>query len=248
MKKTHIPEERFRLSADRVRRHQFAPLHAPEIDPNSAEPSWEDYQQAFDKGFDEGVTKGHEAGLVSGHEEGLQKGYASGFNQGRIEGQQKGKDSIDEQLNSIMAPLSAMKSLLEEGHTQQVMQQQDLILELVRRVSIQVIRCELTLQPQQILALVEETLAAIPDDPTEVKIHLEPSAVTKLRELAADKIQHWTLVADSNISAGGCRILSDKSDADASMETRLNSCLDQVESHLKSMPINPKTSEASVEA
>ncbi|WP_144212057.1 flagellar assembly protein FliH [Shewanella donghaensis] len=247
MKKTQIPDQRFRLSADRVRCHQFAPLHAPEVDHNAAEPNWQDYQQAFDKGFDEGVEKGHEAGLISGHEEGQQKGYASGFNQGRIEGQQKGKDSIDEQLNSIIAPLSAMKSLLEEGHSQQIMQQQDLILDLVRRVSIQVIRCELTLQPQQILALVEETLAAIPDDPTAVKIHLEPSAVVKLKELAADKIQQWTLVADSNISAGGCRIVSDKSDADASMETRLNACLDQVESHLKSQPKNSQTSEASVE-
>ncbi len=242
MKKSSHSDRRFRLSGERVRRHQFSPLHADELAQNHEEPSWQDYQQAFDKGYDEGVVKGHEAGLVSGHKEGQQSGYAAGFNQGRIEGQLKGKEAIDEQLNNLITPLSAMKSLLEEGHTQQVMQQQELILDLVRRVSIQVIRCELTLQPQQILALVEETLAAIPDAPTDVKIHLEPSAVTQLKDIAADKVQDWTLVPDNTISAGGCRIVGDKSDADASMETRLNACLDQVENHLKRTDIEQQLS------
>ena len=247
MNKSHGSDIRFRLNGERIRRHQFSPLHANETDPVVGEPSWQDYQQAFDKGYDEGVVKGHEAGLVSGHEEGQQSGYAAGFNQGRIEGQHKGKDLIDDQLNQLIAPLAAIKSLLEEGHSQQIMQQQELILDLVRRVSIQVIRCELTLQPQQILALVEETLAAIPDDPTEVKIHLEPTAVNKLKELAADKIQNWTLVADSTISAGGCRIVSEKSDADASMETRLNACLDQVENHLKRTDIEQKLAQSAAQ-
>ncbi len=238
----------WRLTGDHARKHRFSPLITPENSQEQSEGSWQDFQQAFDKGYDEGVQKGHQAGFESGTEEGHQSGYAAGFNQGRIEGQQKGKDSIDADLNNIIAPLGALKSLLEEGHAQQVSQQQSLILELVKRVSLQVIRCELTLQPQQILGLVEETLAALPDDPTEVKIHLEPSAVNKLRELAADKIQDWSLVADASISAGGCRIVSDTSDADASVETRLNTCMAQVEEHLQQTVADSVTpAEAQVE-
>ena len=227
------PLPHWRLTGEHARKHRFSPLVTAENDQPQSEGNWQDFQQAFDKGYDEGVHKGHQAGFESGTEEGHQSGYAAGFNQGRIEGQQKGKDNIDADLNNIIAPLSALKSLLEEGHAEQVSQQQSLILELVKRVSLQVIRCELTLQPQQILGLVEETLAALPDDPTEVKIHLEPSAVNKLRELAADKIQDWSLVADASISAGGCRIVSATSDADASVETRLNTCMTQVETHLQ---------------
>lgn len=242
-------DPRWRLVGQHPRRHRFSPLVAPQTDDNSEGSNWQDFQQAFDKGYDEGVQKGHQAGFSSGEEEGRQSGYAAGFNQGRIEGQQKGKDNIDEQLNSIIAPLGALKSLLEEGHNQQILQQQSLILDLVRRVSLQVIRCELTLQPQQILNLIEETLAALPDDPTQVKIHLEPSAVDKLKELAADKIHSWTLVADASISAGGCRIVSETSDADASVETRLNRCMAQVEAHLQdSSPADSVTNEADVEA
>lgn len=242
-------DPRWRLMGHHPRRHRFSPLVAPQTDGNSEGANWQDFQQAFDKGYDEGVQKGHQAGFASGEEEGRQAGYAAGFNQGRIEGQQKGKDNIDEQLNSIIAPLGALKSLLEEGHNQQILQQQSLILDLVRRVSLQVIRCELTLQPQQILNLIEETLAALPDDPTQVKIHLEPSAVDKLKELASDKIHSWALVADASISAGGCRIVSETADADASVETRLNRCMAQVEAHLQdSSQADNVTNEADVEA
>ncbi|ABZ78781.1 flagellar assembly protein FliH [Shewanella halifaxensis HAW-EB4] len=242
-------DPRWRLIGHHARRHRFSPLTAP-LDNNGSETAnWQDFQQAFDKGYDEGVQKGHQAGFTSGEEEGRQTGYAAGFNQGRIEGQQKGKDNIDDQLNSIIAPLGALKSLLEEGHNQQILQQQSLILDLVRRVSLQVIRCELTLQPQQILSLIEETLSALPDDPSQVKIHLEPSAVDKLKELAADKIQSWSLVPDATISAGGCRIVSETSDADASVETRLNRCMAQVEAHLQdSSQVDSVTNEADVEA
>ncbi|MCL1124799.1 flagellar assembly protein FliH [Shewanella surugensis] len=245
--KTNKLDPRWRLKGDLARRHRFAPLIQPHnSDENS--PGWEDYQQAFDKGYDEGVQKGHEAGFGSGSEEGRVSGHAIGFNQGRIEGQLKGKDSIDDQLNSLIAPLGALKSLLEEGHTQQINQQQNLILELVRRVSQQVIRCELTLQPQQILSLIEETLAALPDRQSDVKIHLEPSAVEKLKELAADKVKDWVLIADPAISAGGCRIVSDKSDADASIETRLNACMTQVEAKLQQVDLLADTKEEASEA
>lgn len=221
-------DSKWRLKGALARRHRFAPLIQPDLVEGDHGAGWHDYQEAFDNGYKEGVSKGHEDGFSSGSEEGRLSGHASGFNQGRIEGKLKGKEAIDEQLNEIIAPISALKSILEEGHNQQIRQQQTTILELIRRVSQQVIRCELTLQPQQILSLVEETMQALPDTRAEMKIHLEPNAVHKLKELAAEKIKHWTLVADPTISPGGCRIVSDKSDADASVETRLNACMDQV--------------------
>lgn len=231
-------DPKWRLKKELARRHRFAPLVQQPPMEGEAGTGWQDYQEAFDKGYEEGVAKGHMEGFDSGSEEGRRSGHASGFSQGRIEGNLKGKEAIDEQLNQLIAPMSALKSILEEGHTHQVSQQQTMLLDLIRRVAQQVIRCELTLQPQQILSLVEETLTALPDTRSEIKIHLEPNAVNKLRELASDKIQDWTLVADPSISAGGCRIVSDKSDADASVETRLNVCMDQVSAKLK----EPETS------
>ena len=216
--------------ARNVRLHRFPPLlqSAHEQELQEATAAWDDYQAKFDKGYDEGLQQGHDAGFSSGEEQGKQAGYNVGFKQGLAEGQTQGRAHLESQLNDMIAPLSALKAMLEDGHNQHILQQQDLILELVRKVSQQVIRCELTLQPTQILTLVEETLAALPDDAKPVKIHLEPTAVSKLQELAADKIKDWKLVPDDRISAGGCRVVSEHSDADASVETRLNTCMDHV--------------------
>ncbi|MPY25284.1 flagellar assembly protein FliH [Shewanella sp. YLB-07] len=238
-------DPKWRLKSDLARRHRFSPLIPDQTVKNNGEPGWQDYQAAFDKGYDDGLSKGHQEGFESGSEEGRRSGHANGFSQGRIEGQLKGKEAIDDQFNSLLAPLGALKSLLEDGHLSQVNAQQQLILDLVRRVAQQVIRCELTLQPQQILSLVEETVASLPDTRSEIKIHLEPTAVERLRELAADKIQDWTLVEDTGISPGGCRIVSDKSDADASVETRLNACMDQVEAKLYISDTNSSDSQQS---
>ena len=216
--------------SQKVRLHRFPPLlqSAHEKEMKEASAAWDDYQNKFDRGYDEGLQQGHDAGFAAGEEQGKQAGYNAGFTQGLEEGHAQGRAHLEAQMNEMIAPLSALKEILEDGHNQHIIQQQDLILELVRKVSQQVIRCELTLQPTQILTLVEETLAALPDDAQQVKIHLEPTAVTKLQELAADKIKDWKLVADDSISAGGCRVVSEHSDADASVETRLNTCMEHV--------------------
>lgn len=242
-----MANSRWRLDGTYARRHQFAPLQGQALGLDSGNEGhtgqWQDYQQAFDKGYDEGVNQGYQAGRQNGEEEGKQAGYAAGFHQGRIEGQQQGKMDVDQQLNEIIAPLSALKSLLEDGHNKQILTQQQLIVDLVRRVAHQVIRCELTLQPQQILALVEETLAALPNDATDIKIHLQPNAVDELKQLAPEKIKDWTLVPDNNITQGGCRILCDQCDADASLETRLNASMDQVEQHIATQMAQESTGE-----
>jgi hypothetical protein len=54
-------------------------------------------------------------------------------------------------------------------------------VDLVAKVARQVIRCELTLQPVQLLSLVEETLTALPptrDDEVEVFLNPEDSSAS----------------------------------------------------------------------
>lgn len=220
----------WRLAPLGAKRHRFPDLH--ETGSSEQENDWQNYQQAFEEGYQEGERQGREQGVATGLEEGRSAGYQDGLKSGQQEGIAQGRQSIDGQFNEIIAPLAALKSLLEEGYSEQIRGQQDFILDLVRRVSQQVIRCELALQPQQVLKLVEETLNALPDDRADVKIHLEPSTVVKLKELGEDKIRGWKLISDADITAGSCRIVSDKSDADASVETRLNACMEQVEAKL----------------
>ncbi len=186
----------------------------------------------MERGYQEGWEQGFEAGKTQGETEGRQAGQESGLRDGLEQGRSQGLAQIDEQLNQLLTPMTALQQLLTESHAEQIQAQQQLIVDLVRRVAQQVIRCELSLQPLQIIALVEETLQALPKDASDIKIHLEPSTIKQLQHLAADKVADWHLVADDSLSQGSCRVVCDQCDADASMETRLNNCMDQVEAHL----------------
>ena len=232
-----LVEQSIDLPSNKIDEH--LPVNSDPINPNHTEDDsahWNDYQESFDKGYKEGKDQGFQSGLFSGEEEGKKIGFAEGVKQGREEGFLQGKHTIDNKLIEVMVPLMALKSLLEEGYDKQINQQQQLIVDLVRRVTQQVIRCELALQPQQILTLVEETIASLPNDATEIEIHLEPSAVKELQLLAFDKLKDWKIVPDPEISQGGCRIVTNKCDADASIETRLDACIDKVKEHLTSSP------------
>ncbi|NJI84227.1 flagellar assembly protein FliH [Shewanella sp. Iso12] len=218
----------WRIGASQVRRYQFAPLEGE----SPEQGNWQDFQQALEQGYQEGWEQGFEAGKTQGETEGRQAGQESGLRDGLEQGRSQGLAQIDEQLNQLLTPMTALQQLLTESHAEQIQAQQQLIVDLVRRVAQQVIRCELSLQPLQIIALVEETLQALPKDASDIKIHLEPSTIKQLQHLAADKVADWHLVADDSLSQGSCRVVCDQCDADASMETRLNNCMDQVEAHL----------------
>ncbi|MBW3139426.1 flagellar assembly protein H [Ferrimonas balearica] len=228
---------RYRLDGARARPYRFTPLPVEGEATTGQGDSWQGYQEGFDQGFTEGQQQGQQKGYDEGLAQGLEAGRQQGFASGRQEGLTQASAEARDELEQALVPVKALKGVLEEGYQTQVRQQRDLILELVQRVAQQVIRCELTLQPQQVLSLVEETLRALPDGQEGVKIHLEPAAVERLKELAPERIQDWTLVADPGISPGGCRVVSENLDADGSAEARLETCMNQVQARLEAMDL-----------
>lgn len=63
----------------------------------------------------------------------------------------------------------------------------DELLQLVEKVTRQVIRCELALQPAQLLTLVEEALAALPMVPQQLKVYLNPAEFGRINDVAPEK-------------------------------------------------------------
>ena len=103
---------------------------------------------------------------------------------------------------------------------------------LVEKVARQVVRCELTLQPAQILALVEETLSGMPQRTGAVHVFLNPADLQRIQELDAARIPAWQLQADSGLEAGECRLLVGEEEVDAGCKQRLAACMEQVRGQL----------------
>ncbi|WP_028108944.1 flagellar assembly protein FliH [Ferrimonas futtsuensis] len=226
-----MSQQHWNTPSSRVRLYHFPPLGSQGGD-SAPTPTGADYQRAVEQGYQEGMEQGREAGYQEGLEAGRQHGVSQGVEEGRTQGQAQAHQEMEQRLAPMIAPLTALQQLLREGHEQQLRGQQELILELVKRVAEQVVRCELTLHPQQIMSLIDETLAALPDGRTNPVIHLEPGVLSTLTEVAADQVAQWQLKADPTLGIGDVRVVTNECEADASTATRLDACMEQVAKHL----------------
>ena len=226
------------VPASGYRIHRFPPLAQPMAsdDEFAIDDSWQesqiDLQQKLEEGFQTGLEQGHEEGLrqglSQGKQQGLLEGQKEGFQKGFVSGEQSGKQAFLEAAK----PVNELYQTLSRWQSEREQQQRHIICELVQKVAQQVIRAELTLMPQQILALVDETLEAMPGKTERVTVHLNPQDLERITQINAELPKEWKLVANPELPTGGCHLVTDDAEADASCDSRLQACMDNVKEHL----------------
>ena len=185
----------------------------------------EGFQEGIDKGYEQGLEQGREAGHREGFERGIEDGKAIGREEGRIQGL-KAFEQAAQPLDQLVERFERFRQDFEQARREQ-------LLELVQKVSKQVIRCELTLHPTQLLSLAEEALASMPDDQEDVRILLNPEECARIRELAPERAAAWRLVPDDKLALGECRVVTAQAEADIGCQQRLDSCMDTLAEHIK---------------
>jgi len=114
------------------------------------------------------------------------------------------------------------------------------VVDLVAKVARQVIRAELALQPVQMLALVDETVAAMPATRADIEVFLNPEELNRIRELDPKRAKRWSLIADARLEPGECRVRSGHHEVDAGCQQRLVACIEQVRAQLVDAPDTAK--------
>lgn len=210
------------------RPHRFPPLaqlHARrEIE--SSSPA--QLQAALADGFQEGLSKGYEEGYASG----LQAGNEDAQAAGREQGEAQGLREVHERFERVAQPVDALFVELKALQLELQAAARKEVVELVEKVARQVIRAELTLQPAQLLSLVDETLASMPIARDGVEVFLNAEDLRRITELAPERAQAWTLLADPALESGECRLHAGGREADAGCRQRLAACMEQVKSQL----------------
>lgn len=189
-------------------------------------------QRAITEGFQEGSEKGYQQGLEQGQEDGLREGYTQGRNEGLARGREEGRaegrqvfEAASQPLDQISQHLRAFMEDLDRTRRRE-------LLQLVKKVAQQVIRCELTLHPTQLLNLAEEALAAMPAEQSDVHIQLNPEEYNRIRDLAPARAANWRLVADEKLALGECRIVTAQTEVDIGCQQRLDACIDTLAEHM----------------
>lgn len=147
-------------------------------------------------------------------------GYAAGLEQGLAEGRQRAAEHLAgdaAQLASLLDSLAAPLANLEQELL-------DSMLQLACALAQQVVRRELTAVPARIGELVREGVAALPPAARQISVHLNPLDLDLVRTMAprGRGDARWELVADPSLSRGGCRISTESSEVDLTLETRLS--------------------------
>lgn len=187
------------------------------------------WQQAVAEGFEQGQRDGYGAGLEGGRADGFAAGHAEGLAAGIEEGRRQAMLQFEQAARPVDNMLRALRKLRADYHAAQTTE----VVELVGKVARQVIRAELALQPVQLLALVEEALAAMPPTREEVEVCLNPEELKRIAELDPRRAKKWNLMPDPALEAGECRVRAGDHEVDAGCRGRLVAVMDQVSAQLQ---------------
>ena len=161
-----------------------------------------------------------EAIQAQAREEGLAEGRREGLEQGRREALEATRKELRERLDRFDRLMGALSEPFEE--LDEAVEQE--ILTLVTSMVRQLLRREIRTDPNQIIGVVREALAVLPVSARRVRLVLHPEDAAIVRELYAldDNEPAWQIQEDPVLEPGGCRVLSEDSQVDASLESRLN--------------------------
>lgn len=214
---------------------QFRPYHFPPLSqfsaagtapPADAGAQWDG---AVAEGYRQGERDGYETGLGNGRNDGYQAGHAEGMALGREQALREARELHEQAARPVDALLDSLKQLRSDYRAAQRKE----VVDLVGKVARQVIRAELALQPVQLLALVEEALAAMPPTREQIEVCLNPEELKRITELDPVRAAKWNLLAEPALAAGECRVKAGDHEVDAGCQGRLAACMDQVSDQLQ---------------
>ena len=190
------------------------------------------YQQQLVQGFQDGLNRGFAQGMEEGKEEGYQEGARLGFEEGMRKGLEEGKQHARQLFLDAAGPLDGVANELRQYLSAYEQRRREELLQLVEKVTRQVIRCELALHPTQMLTLVEEALNGLPQLPEQIRVLLSNDEYQRISEAEPEKARHWGLCADPGLEPGECRVITDTSEMDIGCQHRLDQCMDVLKENL----------------
>jgi len=126
--------------------------------------------------------------------------------------------NLASKLDFMAKPIAALDSEVQRQ-----------MVTLAGAIARHIVRRELKTQPDEIVAVIRETVALLPMTARDIRVHLNPedAKLVHARVVEAGSDRSWHVAEDPLISRGGCRVSSENSSIDATLEQRLGSAIAQ---------------------
>ncbi|MCU0259074.1 MAG: flagellar assembly protein FliH [Solirubrobacteraceae bacterium] len=153
------------------------------------------------------------------HDDGFERGRAEGFRYGHQEALETARAQIAERIALLDELLDALGTPFRRLDDQVEREVVSLVVAIVR----QLVRREVRTDPGQIVGVVRESLAILPVASRNVRVVLNPEDAALVRQVYAvtESELTWKIVEDPVVARGGCRVVTETSQVDATLESRL---------------------------
>lgn len=169
--------------------------------------------------LEEITAQAHREGFVHG----VREGRAAGFAQGQTEGRTAAREELKQQIAQLQA---VMKQLLEP-----IAEQNAAIETAMTQLSLDIARAALAREPaldaQALMPIVRRAIRELPVGERNLTVLLHPQQLERVRD-CAEWPPNWRLQADSRLDVGGCKVLTEHSLVDFSVEMRFRQIATQM--------------------
>ncbi|ALM54234.1 flagellar assembly protein FliH [Halomonas huangheensis] len=196
----------------------------------STEPTAEERSQRLENERQQALEAGHQQGFERGHGEGLAAGFEQGLAEGRARAESEITEAIERQTAQALEPI---RQLVEQFQTA-LSQLDDAVVEELANLALatgrQLAGEALKTRPRQVVELVNELLHTDPPLVGRQRLWLHPLDLKLVQTHLGESLATagWSLRVDDRQQRGGCRIVGEHGELDATWQRRWEAARGQV--------------------
>lgn len=177
------------------------------------------------------------------YNEGFAAGEKDGFRSTTLKVRQEAEVALGVQLaslerlmNGLFEPIAGQDAQIEKS-----------MVALVQHITRQVIQRELVLDSSQIEGVMREALKLLPLGVGNVRLYINPQDFEQVKALRERHEETWRIVEDAALQPGGCRVETEHSRIDATVETRISQIMAQLLDQQHEQAMNPGEPDISID-
>ncbi|HWH89147.1 MAG TPA: flagellar assembly protein FliH [Pseudomonas sp.] len=185
--------------------------------------------------------------LESIRQEAYNEGFAIGEKEGFHSTTLKVRQEAETTLAAKIASLELLMANLFEPIAEQDTQIEKSLVDLVQHITRQVIKRELAIDSTQIEHVMRDALKLLPLGVENVRLYVNPQDFAQVKALRERHEETWRIVEDESLLPGGCRVETEHSRIDASVESRVTQVMAKLFDQLHEQALHPAAPDLSLE-
>lgn len=185
--------------------------------------------------------------LESIRQEAYNEGFAAGEKDGFRSTTLKVRQEAEAALSVKLASLERLMGVLFDPIAEQDAQIEKSMVGLVEHIARQVIQRELVLDSSHIESVMREALKLLPLGVGNVRLYINPQDFELVKALRERHEETWRIVEDAALQPGGCRVETEHSRIDATVETRISQIMAKLLDQVHEQVLNPAEPDLSVD-